>query len=208
MQDWIIRIIETLGYTGLGLLMFIENLFPPIPSEVIMPMAGFAVQRGHLDFSIACLVGITGTILGAIPWYCLGRWLGHEYLAGWADRYGKYVGINRKDLDRAKGWFERHGTAAVFFGRLIPGVRTFISIPAGACEMKFWPFMIYSTMGTAIWVTVLMLAGYKLGANYTVIEPYVSVVSKVVLVGLVTLGGVWVLRRRKLARLKPPTPSA
>lgn len=201
MKDWIIEIVTSLGYLGIGLLMFLENIFPPIPSEVIMPMAGFAVLQGHLAFVPTVAVGVVATLLGGVPWYLLGRWLGHDMLAAWADRYGKWLCISSRDLDRARGWFERYGRAAVFFGRLIPGVRTFISVPAGACNMPFWSFLLYSALGTTIWVSFLTFAGYKMGEHYDVLEAYIGLISKAVLASLVLIGGGWWLRRRRLRRL-------
>ena len=201
MKEWVIEIITSLGYAGIGLLMLLENIFPPIPSEVIMPMAGFGVLQGQLAFLPTVGVGVLGTMIGAVPWYCLGRWLGHDVLEAWMNRHGKWLCISGRDLNRAKSWFERHGRATVFFGRLIPGVRTFISVPAGACGMRFGAFMLYSALGTTIWVGALTAVGYKLGAHLDVIEVAISLVSKGVLAtGLLAVGIVW-LRRRHLRRL-------
>jgi membrane protein DedA with SNARE-associated domain len=196
MQDWITEIITTLGYGGIGLLMFLENIFPPIPSEVIMPLAGFGVLQGKLGFMPTVLAGVTGTMLGTLPWYALGRQVGHVRLAAWADRHGKWLFISARDLNRAHDWFTRYGKAVVFFGRLIPGVRTFISVPAGACRMPLWAFCLYSALGTSLWVGILTWAGYTLGAHYTVLETYMGVISKIVLVSLVLGTAAWLWRRR------------
>jgi len=200
MKDWIIEIITSLGYAGIGLLMFLENIFPPIPSEVIMPMAGFGVLQGHLAFLPTIAVGVAGTLIGTLPWYFLGRWLGHDVLEAWANRYGKWLCISARDLNRARGWFERHGKATVFFGRLIPGVRTFISVPAGACGMRLDVFLLYSALGTTIWVGALTFAGYQMGEHLSVLEAYIGVISKAVLASFLLVSGVWWVRRRRNAQ--------
>jgi membrane protein DedA with SNARE-associated domain len=203
------NIMSSLGYLGIGLLMFLENLFPPIPSELIMPLAGFTVhqcQSGQIpapcmQFGPAVAAGVIGTILGALPWYYLGVYLGEERLKNWLNRYGKWLGISGAEIDKAQQWFYKHGTKAVFFGRFVPGIRTLISLPGGFSRMHFGQFLIYSTLGTLGWVLLLTYAGYALGSNYSLVETYLAPVSKIAL-GLVLLGGVfWWLRHRKAKRL-------
>ncbi|MBD2462016.1 DedA family protein [Oscillatoria sp. FACHB-1407] len=195
--NWITETMESLGYVGIGLLMFLENLFPPIPSELIMPLAGFTVARGDMELVPAIAAGVIGTMLGALPWYYVGKFVGEDRLRNLADRYGKWVSITGKDIDNSKHWFYRHGTKAVFFCRLVPGVRTLISLPAGFSGMAIAPFLIYSTLGTTAWVGLLTFAGYLLGENYNLVEEYLGVVSKVVLLGIVLAFVFWIVRRQR-----------
>jgi membrane protein DedA with SNARE-associated domain len=197
MLDWIINTVSTLGYIGIALLMFLENLFPPIPSEVIMPLAGFTVSQGKLNFALAVLAGIVGSVLGALFWYYVGDKVGEERLKQFADHRGKWLAISAKDVDAASGWFARRGTVAVFLGRIIPGVRTFISVPAGISRMRLLPFLIYSTLGSAAWVSILTFLGYILGRNYQRVERFIAPVSSVIFVALLITFVVWVVRRRE-----------
>lgn len=188
---------QTLGYWGIGLLMFAENLFPPIPSELIMPLAGFTVAQGEMDFVTVVAVGVIGTILGALPWYYAGHRLGNKRLHHLFNRYGKWIGVSGQDLDKAIVWFRRHGNYAVLLGRLVPGIRTLISIPAGLSHMPLLPFLLYSTVGTTLWITLLTLAGYLLGERYELVEQYLAPVSKLVLVTVIFAFGIWFFRTRR-----------
>ncbi|PZU94747.1 MAG: alkaline phosphatase [Pseudanabaena sp.] len=187
MQEWITNTMNSLGYWGIGLLMFAENLFPPIPSELIMPLAGYTATFADTKIQVipAIAVGVIGTILGAIPWYYAGLLLGQERLQTIADRYGKWIGISAKDIYKSVDWFQKHGSKAVLFGRLVPGIRTLISIPAGISKMPLLPFFLYSTIGTICWVSLLTYAGYFLGSNYKLVEDYIDVISKAIVVVLV-----------------------
>ncbi|MBD2120170.1 DedA family protein [Trichocoleus sp. FACHB-262] len=195
MAEWITNTMNSLGYVGIGLLMFLENLFPPIPSELIMPLAGFTVYQGKMQFFYAVLAGVLGTVLGALPWYYAGKLLGEERLKALADRYGKWLSISSKDIDRADDWFDRYNAKAVFFCRLVPGVRTLISLPAGISGMPMIPFLIYSTLGTTLWVSLLTYAGYALGQNYHVVDKYIGPLSKVVLCILIAAFIIWVVKK-------------
>jgi membrane protein DedA with SNARE-associated domain len=175
--------------------MFLENLFPPIPSELIMPLAGFTVAQGKMNFGLAVLAGTVGTMAGTYAWYYLGRLVNYQRLAGWTDRYGKWIGVSAKEIDRVNDWFDKHGSKAVFFGRMVPGIRTLISLPAGMNNMPFVSFTIYSTVGTFIWTLALTTAGFLLGENYASIEQYLAPISKLVLFGLVGLFGYVVFRQ-------------
>ncbi|OLP17015.1 alkaline phosphatase [Leptolyngbya sp. 'hensonii'] len=192
MSEWIVNMMTSLGYLGIGLLMFLENLFPPIPSELIMPLAGFTVQQGKMNFGYAVLAGIIGTMLGAFPWYYLGKLLGEARLQALADRYGRWLGISGHDISKVCTWFNRYGNRAVFFGRLVPGIRTLISIPAGISAMPIIPFVLYSTIGTTLWVLLLTGAGYLLAEKYTLVDDYLGPVSKFVLLALVLGFLIWV----------------
>ena len=205
MEQWITSIMESLSYWGIGLLMFAENLFPPIPSELIMPLAGFTVAQNKMSFVPAVLAGVIGTIVGAFPWYYAGKLVGEQRLKGLADKYGKWITVSSQDIDKAQRWFTRYGNKAVFFGRLVPGVRTLISLPAGMSNMPLAPFILYSTLGTTLWVMVLTFLGYILGDNYKLVEKYLDPVSKIVLVVLIVAFIVWVVRKSQKARRKKNT---
>ena len=197
MLEWITSTMSSLGYLGIGLLMFSENVFPPIPSELVMPLAGFTAAQGKLEFAPVVLAGTVGTMLGALPWYYAGRLLGEQRLQRIADRYGKWLTISSKDITKAKRWFDKHGGKAVFFCRLVPGVRTLISLPAGISRMPLLPFLLFSTLGTLLWTSLLTYIGYALGSNYYLAEKYIGLVSKIVLVALIAVFVVWLVRRKK-----------
>jgi membrane protein DedA with SNARE-associated domain len=196
LAEWIPNIMNQLGYWGIGLLMFLENLFPPIPSELIMPLAGFTVFKGQMDFVLVIIAGVVGTILGAFPWYYIGKFISEERLEHLADKYGKWISVTSKDIKKANNWFNQHGGKAVFFCRLVPGVRTLISLPAGINNMPLIPFTIYSTLGTTIWVTFLTFLGYKLGDHYELVDQYLGPVSKIVLAIIVISFILWVVRKQ------------
>ncbi|NJM58378.1 MAG: DedA family protein [Synechococcales cyanobacterium RU_4_20] len=202
LTTWITETMDAIGYLGIGALMFAENLFPPIPSELIMPLAGFNISQGRMAWLPAITAGVVGTILGALPWYYIGRVFNEKRLGGWADRYGKWLGISSEEIHKSVVWFQRHGTKAVFFGRLVPGIRTLISIPAGIEGMALPTFLIYSTLGTAIWVTFLTTFGYFMGANYAKVEEYVGPWSKRILAVLVVAFVIWLVRKQLTQRRK------
>jgi len=182
------------GYGAIFAAMFLENLFPPIPSELIMPLGGFSVQQGKLAFIPVVLAGLLGTVLGALPWYGIGRLVNEERIERWLERHGRWIGISPQELHRSRNWFNRHGTALVFWGRLIPGIRTLISVPAGIEMMPFVPFLIWTTAGSLIWTLLLTMAGLLLGESYSNVEVWIEPVAKVIKVLLVAavLGfGVW-----------------
>lgn len=195
MVEWITQTMDTLGYWGIGWLMFLENVFPPIPSELIMPLAGFTVAQGKMSLVPAIFAGTAGTLLGAFPWYALGRWVGEARIARWLEQYGRWLGLSVADLARSHRWFERHGGQVVFWGRLVPGVRTLISLPAGIEAMPMVPFLIYSTLGSVLWVTLLTGAGYLLGDRYELVAKYLGPVSKIVLVVVMVVIAIVLLRR-------------
>lgn len=196
MKEWVLETMSSLGYVGIGLLMFLENLFPPIPSELIMPLAGFTAAQGKMQLLPAIAAGVIGTVLGAFPWYYLGKVVSEERIKGWADRYGKWLGISGADIDKANHWFDRHGKKAVLLCRMVPGVRTLISLPAGINAMPMLPFLLFSTIGTVLWVTFLTMAGYFLGNNYELVDEYLAPVSKIVAVTLVIALIIWIIRKR------------
>jgi membrane protein DedA with SNARE-associated domain len=190
-----------LGYLAIGLVMLLENVVPPIPSEVVMPLAGFLVQQGKIELIPAVLAGLVGTVLGAWFWYGIGRWINEERLEHLIGRHGRWLGVTPESLRQSRRWFNRHGAAVVFWGRLVPGVRTFISVPAGIELMPQPPFLAWTTAGSSILVVILALAGQALGENYGSVlrwvEPISGVLLRVVLVTALALGLLLLLRRRR-----------
>ena len=182
MFDWIAGLIGRLGYTGVILLTFLENLFPPIPSELVIPMAGFVAEaQGDMHVGVVIAAASFGSLAGASFWYIVGRKVGERRLRAWVEHYGKWVTLSAKDVDRSQDWFKRRGNAAVFFGRLVPGVRTFVSLPAGFSNMGLVPFLGYSALGTIAWTAALAYAGVALQANFTVVGDYINVVTNIML---------------------------
>lgn len=181
MTDWIISIMEQLGYFGIALLMFLDNVFPPIPSEVIMPSAGFAASKGQLLLSGVIIAGSIGSLVAAALLYLVGRKIPNQSIFNWVDRYGKYLFIKSEDVKKALDWFEKYGHRVVFFGRMVPAVRSVISIPAGMSHMPFWKFMLYSSVGTIIWTTFLACVGYYFGNNIELMQQIFSRVGYVII---------------------------
>ena len=181
---------QWIGYSTILLAMFLENLFPPIPSELIMPLGGFYVQQGQLHFLPVVLAGVIGTVLGAFPWYGIGRLVNEERLEVWLKRHGRWIGISPEDLARSRRWFNRYGIALVFWGRLVPGIRTLISVPAGIELMPLVPFLIWTTAGSLIWTVLLTFAGLALGESYSNVELWIGPVSQAIkillLLGLIS----------------------
>lgn len=199
MLEWITNTINSLGYVGIAMLMFVENLFPPIPSELIMPLAGFTARATPDKLHIFGVfgAGLVGSVAGALVWYYPGKFLGEKRLKRWADKYGKWLTISSKDITKAKHWFDSQGSKAVLIGRLVPGIRTLISVPAGISNMPLLPFLFYTTLGSAAWVGLLTYSGYLLGSQYELVDKYLAPVSKIVLVSLVLGFAVWVFKRRR-----------
>ena len=187
MSDWVVRLIEQSGYLGVGFLMFLETLFPPIPSEVIMPVAGVAAAQGRMSYTLAVLSGTAGAMLGNIVWYLAARALGHDRLRPIVRRHGKWLTLDWNDVERAHRWFDRHGILLVFVGRLIPTIRSIVSIPAGLLDMRFRNFFMASTLGTALWTALLAGAGFKLQENFADVGRIIGPISNLVLATLVVV---------------------
>ncbi|MEU9704245.1 DedA family protein [Streptomyces sp. NPDC047981] len=179
MDDWINSLMDTLGAPGAGIAVALENLFPPIPSEVILPLAGFAAAGGRMGLLAALLWTTAGSVVGALALYGVGALLGRERTVAIAARLPL---VKVSDIERTEAWFVRHGTKAVFFGRMVPIFRSLISVPAGVERMPLPTFLVLTALGSAIWNTTFVLAGHALGDNWDQVTGYVSVYSKVVLV--------------------------
>lgn len=181
MQNWIQSL---MNYPGIAFLMFLENVFPPIPSELVMPLAGFQAARESVTLFGVILAGMLGSVVGQLPLYYLGKVVGEERLSAWADKHGAWLTLSGDDIHKSKAWFDKHGTKAVIFARLIPGVRSLISIPAGMAKMNLFQFLLYSAIGTGTWAAALAFLGYKLGDRYELVSKYIGPVTYVILGGI------------------------
>lgn len=192
-------VISAIGSPGVGLLTLVETVVPPIPSEVVLPLAGFLAQQGELSLVGVVLAATLGSLAGALAFYALGARLGLERAVRVLSRVPL---LDREDLEEASDWFARHGRGSVFFGRFVPGVRSLVSLPAGAQRMDLLTFVLATTAGSALWNCLLIGAGYALGTQWQAVGRYVGVASDVVLVGLAVLAVVLLVRRarRRTAR--------
>lgn len=184
MLEWVAGFVEQAGYVGVAVLMFAENLFPPIPSELVMPLAGFVAAGGDVSLAGVILAGSLGSVAGAMFWYGVGRWVGCDRLRRWTARHGRWLTLAPQDVDKAQDWFQRHGGTAVLMGRLVPTVRTLISVPAGIAGMPLGPFLAYSTIGTALWTAFLAVGGYLLQESYGQVSAWLNPASSAILVVL------------------------
>ena len=171
---------STFAYLTICLAMFLENIIPPIPSEIIMPLGGFFVYQQKLNFYTLVFSGLFGTIVGSMPWYYLGKLVNEKRLSNFLDKRGKYLGITSNDLAKSKLWFDKYGVSLVFWGRLVPGIRTLISVPAGMELMPLRKFLIWTTLGSLIWILLLTYAGFVFGENYLIIETYLDQIKYIV----------------------------
>jgi len=187
MFDFITDLIGQAGYIGIFLLMLAENVFPPIPSELIMPLAGFNAARGELNVILVVIAGTAGSVAGALPWYYVGKLIGVRRFRTWTERHGRWFTLKPTEVDGAQRFFTRHGAAAVFFGRLLPAVRTLISVPAGMLPMAMAPFLFFTTLGSAIWTGFLTGTGYVLESQYALVGEYLNPVSNLVVGAIVLL---------------------
>ena len=194
---WVVDVMNAIGAPGAGFLVALENLFPPLPSEVILPLAGFTASQGGFSLASAIFWTTLGSIVGAIALYWIGIALGRRRLRIVVD---KMPLVDLYDLDRTEAWFDRHGRKAVFFGRMVPIFRSLISIPAGIERMPFGLFVLLSGLGSLIWNTIFVLAGFYLGENWHIAEQYASVFSRIVVIVVLVLVVWWVLKRLRRNR--------
>ncbi|WP_265570382.1 DedA family protein [Sphingomicrobium nitratireducens] len=190
MSDWVVQLIEQSSYLGIAFLMLLETVFPPIPSELIMSIAGIKAGQGQLDFVWVVAAGTTGAMLGNIFWYLVARALGLQRFRPFVERWGRWLTLTWKEVERAEKWFARHGGFFVMIGRMVPTIRSLVSVPAGLLKMRFRTFVIASTLGTACWTALLAFAGFKLGENFEQIDVYLGPLSNAVIVVL-GLGYAW-----------------
>ncbi len=183
MQEWIISIMNQFGYLAIALLIAVENIFPPIPSEVILSFGGFMTTMSNMTVWGVILASTIGSVIGAIVLYCVGRWLNPRRLNRLIDsRVGKILRLKKEDFKKAEHWFERHGKLTVFFCRFIPIIRSLISVPAGMSRMNLGIFLVLTTVGTMIWNTVLVFAGAFLGDSWEIAVGYLNTYTIVVTV--------------------------
>jgi membrane protein DedA with SNARE-associated domain len=199
MIKWIVELVTSMGIYGVALLMAIENVVLPLPSELIMTLGGFAASRGRMSLAGVIIAGTAGSVLGALPLYYLARMAGEDKLKHWVSKHGHWLLLRPRDLDKPARWFARHGSFAVIIGQLIPGVRGLISLPAGYAKMNVLAFLLYNFIGTVVWCAVLAYIGQQLGVHYQVVHEYLGPAGWVVLAGLLAWGGI-VLRRRRERR--------
>ena len=192
-SNFILQVMNSGGYLGLFILSLIESAGIPVPSEVVLPFAGFLAASGTFSLWGAAIVATIGNYAGSAILFWIGisggRWI--------LDRYGKYVLIHKEDIDKGEHWFNRHGTKAVFFGRLMPIVRTFISLPAGVNRMNFKKFSVYTLLGALPWNFALVYAGYKAGQNWDSFKPYFHIFD--IIIGVAIVGGIiwYVVKKRR-----------
>ncbi len=213
LQTWSEKIMLLLGYPGIFLVMFLECVFPPIPSEVVMPLAGFLVVQGKFNVFWVMVSGTLGSLAGALFLYWLGSWADEAILRRWVRKYGKWLQVNEADIDRVMAWFDRFGQPVIFFARMVPIVRSLISIPAGLDHMKMSKFLTFTTAGSVIWNLLLTYGGIMLGENWEILLAWLDTYESIVLVIFVILFiafVIWYIRfyikRRKENALKQIEP--
>ncbi|HWV22974.1 MAG TPA: DedA family protein [Thermomicrobiales bacterium] len=192
---WATDFMEKLGYLGLALLTALENVIPIVPSEVIQPLAGFLAGEGRMNFFLALLSATIGSVAGAVLLYLLGYWFGEWRLRAVVQRWGRWVGLHEGDIDKADAWFNRYGGLAVMICRVIPVVRALISLPAGLRRMPLGMFALYTAVGSLVWNTLLISAGWMLGDNWDKVETYLGPLSYVVVLLILAAGVWWVWHR-------------
>lgn len=193
--DWVISIMEAIGSPGVGLAVFLENVFPPIPSEVILPLAGFTASQGSMNIFAAFIWATIGSLAGAYFLYYLGAAIGANRLRAIADKMWL---VKVEDVDGALTWFDKYGKVSILIGRIIPGIRSLISIPAGIHRMNPLTFGLYTLLGSSLWNALLIYCGWVLGENWTLVEGFINQYSKVVyaLVALALVAALaWLIRR-------------
>ena len=200
MADWARELIEQSGYLGVFLLMFLETIFPPIPSEVIMSLSGLQASRGTMSLPMVILAGTAGAMLGNTAWYMAARSLGIDRVRPLVERFGRFLTVDWKEVERADKMFDRWDKWFVMIGRMMPTIRSLVSVPAGLFGMRWVPFLICSAIGTAGWTGALATAGYLLGRNYGQVDKVLGPMSTAIIVTLVT----WYLYRVLTWRRKHP----
>jgi membrane protein DedA with SNARE-associated domain len=187
MNDWVIRLIDATGYAGVFLLMLLETVFPPVPSEVIMPVAGIRAANGPMSLGGVIASGTAGAMTGNLLWYLLARSVGLDRFKLFIDRHGRWLTLDWYDVEKVQRAFGRFGAGIVFVGRMLPTLRTFISVPAGLVHMQLLKFLLWSTFGTAVWSGALAAAGFLLGRQFAKIEEVVGPLSSAVVAAILLL---------------------
>jgi membrane protein DedA with SNARE-associated domain len=198
----IIHLIQSTGYFGVFILMALESALIPIPSEVTMPFAGFLVQQGKLNLYLVIFIGAFANLVGSLVAYAIGYFLEETVILKLIDKYGKFILVTRKEYEHSMHWFRKYGDSVAFFSRILPAVRTFISLPAGLSEMNVWKFSLFTFLGSLIWSTFLTYVGVYFGRNWAVLEPYFRKFN-IALVVLFVLAVLWYINHKlKIVKLK------
>lgn len=200
LAGWVLAVVDRLGYAGIALLVALETFVPPIPSEIVLPASGFLVSRGAMTFAGVLAAATAGSVAGALALYEVGRRMGPARVARWVARRGRWVGVAQDDLDRAQSWFRRRGDWAVLAGRLVPGVRSLVSLPAGLAPMPLGRFLVMTTLGSLAWNALLVGLGWQLGARWDRVEPFVDGAGWAAWTALALLAAWWIARRRRRHR--------
>jgi membrane protein DedA with SNARE-associated domain len=204
LADWVTDVVDALGYVGVALLVALENVFPPIPSEIILPFAGFVARDGGATLPGMIAAATAGSLIGALVLYGIAAWIGPDRLDHFLLRHGKWFRLTSTDVRRADRWFDRHSDGAVLICRCVPLLRSLVSIPAGFRRMNLVRFLVLTLIGSVIWNTALVTAGYVLRDNWEDVEPVIEVAQYVVIVGIIAAIG-WFVWTRIRAR---PTPDS
>jgi membrane protein DedA with SNARE-associated domain len=201
-NTWAQNIIRTLGYPGLGLIMFLENVFPPIPSELVLPLAGWLTLEDQARFSLlgVTIVGAVGSVAGAFFFYGLGKWFDEKRVRFLLQRFGRWFLLSEDDFDVALAWFDKYDEYVIFFGRMVPIVRSLISVPAGLANMHIGKFTIYTAVGTALWSFILAFAGRLLGENWSLVADFIDRYEQFVIVA--GIGAVLVFFVSRIIKLR------
>ncbi len=201
--NWLVNIIDSIGYVGVFIAMFIESFFAPIPSELILPFAGFLSIQGEMNIVIVILVAGLASALGSLPFYLIGYWGNEIVLDRFLKRYGKYFFISNSDIEKGMEIFDKYGNIVVLLGRLIPIIRTVISFPAGLAKMNFLTFIAYTLVGSTAWSAVLALSGYFLGAKWEIVNVWIEQYQNIIIVVGVIAVLAFLLRKLYLSRVAP-----
>lgn len=197
LAGWAVRVMESAGYLGLIGMVALESIFPPIPSEVILPMGGFLTGQGRLNFGVAVAAATVGSVIGAMALYYLGLWLGEQRMRRFVQRRGKWILVSIQDYEKASDWFQRHGRMAVLLGRCAPGVRSYVSVPAGIQKMPLSQFLLFTVIGSGIYNTLLIGAGWLLGKNWERVGRFTGIFEAVLwttLAGAITW---WIVKKKR-----------
>jgi len=197
MANWVVAFIEQHGYLGIAFLMLAENVFPPLPSELIMPFAACQAARGELHWAGVVLAGTLGSLAGAMPWYLAGRLLGLARVLRFAERHGRWLTLSRSEVEKAERWFCRRGPVVLVLGRLVPAMRTLISLPAGISSLPTLRFLLWSALGAVLWCSALTAVGFVLADEYARFAQVMDPVSTAILVALLAWYLVRVVRFRR-----------
>lgn len=201
LAGWAVELMRSLGGPGAAIIVGLDNVFPPIPSEIVLPLAGFSASQGVFSFVSALAWTTLGSVVGAVIVYALGALLGRDRVRRLA---GRVPLVKVADVDRAESWFARHGGKAVFFGRMVPLVRSFISLPAGVERMNLTRFLVLTTLGSLAWNAIFVTAGYQLGQNWHLVDRYTDVLQKAVIIAIIAAMTLFVVIRLRQRRHAQP----